>query len=432
MNEIQYERELIGAIIKKPSILDHVTKVIDLRDIEDYASYRTYETCLSLFETSNQFRASEVMARMRIAGHIEECGGEVEVRRLLTDNIGNPSIHTFYTKKIKSAALRRRMHQMATQVADMANQEELSDEECLQKMNAILNEIGTKAKSNVRHIKEIYETYISDMNTMKPQKSPKTGITDIDVKITGIGSNRLITVAGRPGGGKTTFVVQALHNIGLQNVGPTFLFTMEMDEIEIAEKMISDLFSINYTHVQEKNFTDDQKNKLRTDDRISKSNMYVDDTPFIDFDHVASVCREHKRKHGELGAIGIDYLGLMNKHKAKGETTTEAIGRVTQGLKQLARELGCSIFMLAQMNRENEKNKGTPTMSDLRDSGNIEQDSDMVLFLHKLPEDKQDDPRYTKIQLVIAKGRKTGTGIVDLCFNGSLQRISSGVLRHTS
>lgn len=433
MDAIAYERELIGAIMKKPGILDNVMKEIDMRDIEDYVCNKLYEIILNLYNNAMEVKYGEVLARIRIAGITEELGGELNIRTILADNIGMPSMNTFYTQKIKSAAIRRRMVEMSATIADMAQDDDATDEECLQRMNEILSSVNSKPKTRIKHIEDIYNDYLDRLDLQENPKSPKTGISDVDARIGGIGCNRLITVAGRPGGGKTTFVVQALHNIGLQNVGPTILFTMEMDDIEIVEKMISDHFSINYNEVQSRKLSVEQRNRLKTDNRVIKSNMFVDDTPFIDVDHVLQVCREYKRKHGELGAIGIDYLGLMNKHKAKGENTTEAIGRITMTLKQLARELGCSVFMLSQMNRENERSKGaTPVLADLRDSGNIEQDSDMVMFLHAKPEDQQTDPRYTRIELVIAKGRKTGTGVVDLNFSGSLQRISSAAVKHTS
>lgn len=433
MEAVAYERELIGAIMKRPNILDHVMKEIEPRDFEDYLSHTLYGIIVNLYTQGSDVKYGEVFAKARIDGLVNDRGDEIDIRNVLTDNIGHPSMHSFYTQKIKSAALRRRMLMVADQLADMAIQTELTDADCMERMNTLLSDVNTKPKTRIKGIEDIYTEYIDTMDRQTAIKSPKTGVSDIDARIQGIGCNRLITVAGRPGGGKTTFVVQTLHNIGLQNVGPTILFTMEMDQEEIIEKMIADHFSINYSDVQSRKFTTDQRNSLLTSDRVKKSNMFIDDTPFIDADHVMQVCREYKRKHGQLGAIGIDYLGLMNKHKAKGENTTEAIGRITQAFKQLARELQCSIFMLAQMNRENERLKDAlPVMADLRDSGNIEQDSDMVLFLHRKPESEQDDPRYTKIQLVIAKGRKTGTGVIDLCFSGALQRISSANVRHTS
>lgn len=429
---LQNERELIGAIIKKPELIDTVMQEIDPRDISDHACTTIYEMMLGLVGNAVSIRAGEIMARLKGAGTLEGMGGEQQIRTLLTDNIGMPSLVPHYLQRIKSAALRRRMHLMSDELKDMAIQEDMTDAECLTRMNEMQNRLSSKPKSNIKDISTIYNDYLNRIDSKEPSKSPTVGISDVDGRIGGIGCNRLITVAGRPGGGKTTFVVQALHHIGLQGVGPTILFTMEMDDIEIMEKMIADHFSIGYSAVQARNFTPEQKERLRNEDRVKKSKMYIDSTPFIDIDHFVRVCRTMKRKHGELGAIGLDYLGLMNKHKAKGETTTEAIGRITSTLKQLARELQCSIFMLAQMNREIEKNKdSTPTMSDLRESGNIEQDSDMVIFLHRKPDKDQTDPRYTKIEMVIAKGRKTGTAKIDLVFSGNLQRISSASVIHT-
>lgn len=429
IDALNQERELIGAIMRQPELMDTITQEIDVRDVEDYACNRVYETLVELHQNAITIRYAEVMARIR--PDLERMGGEQQMLLLLTDSIGRPSLVPHYLNRIKSAAMRRRMQVMARELVDMA-ESDMDDDECLNRMNEMLNRIGSKPKANLKHIKDVYQQHIDKMDHKEPSKSPKVGISDVDAKITGIGCNRLITVAGRPGGGKTTFVVQALQHIGTQDVGPSILFTMEMDDEEIVEKMIADHFSIGYTNVQNKAYTDEQKKKIQTSNLITKSNFYVDDTPGIDIDHISRVCRTMKRKHGQLGAIGIDYLGLMEKHKAKGETTTEAIGRITQTLKQLARELQCSIFMLAQMNREIEKNKGgTPTMSDLRDSGNIEQDSDMVIFLHKLPDEEQKDPRYSKIEMVIAKGRKTGTHKIPLNFSGNLQRISSASVVHT-
>lgn len=429
---IAHERDLIGAIVKRPELIYTIREQLEARDFEDYTTETMYNIILELDDKNIPIRISEIGTRMRhIDSTLANFGGEEAVRRILSDSLGMPSLVPFYTEKIKSAAFRRRVRDLAAVMADLSVNINKDDGECLNDITTSVKSLVGRLNSNVKSVSDIYSEYVSNIRNKEPIKSPKVGISDIDIKLNGIGTKRLITVAGRPGGGKTTFVVQALHNIGLQNVGATILFTMEMENSEIIEKMVSDQFGINYTDVQFRNFSEETIKKLENDNRVTKSNMYIDDTPFIDINHVVQVCRTYKRKYGELGAIGIDYLGLMNKHKQKGETTTESIGRITVTLKQLAKELDCSIFMLAQMNRENEKTSELPKMSDLRDSGNIEQDSDMVLFLHKLPDDKQDDSRYTKIQLVVAKGRKTGTCVIDLNFNGSLQRISSASVKHT-
>lgn len=429
---VVYERSLIGAIIKKPELIYTIREELEPRDFEDYTVETMFKIMLELDDSKVPISIREVGVRMRLIDqNLSTFGGEGTVRTILADNIGAPSLSEFYTSKIKSAAFRRRLRDMANVMADLSQDEDKTDEDCAGAVTTSVNGLQGRLKSNIRHIEDIYKQYVKDVRAVAPVKSPKFGIMDVDVRLNGVGTKRLITVAGRPGGGKTTFVVQVLHHIGTQDDGPTILFTMEMDGEEIIEKMISDNFAIGYTDVQLRNYNDNQITMLEHSDKVTKSNMFIDDTTFIDVNHVVQVCRSYKRKHGKLGAIGIDYLGLMNKHKAKGETTTEAIGRITATFKQLARELDCSIFMLSQMNRENERNKGLPTMADLRESGNIEQDSDMVLFLHKKADEEQDDPRYTKIQLVVAKGRKTGTCVIDLNFNGNLQRISSGAVKHT-
>jgi replicative DNA helicase len=150
--------------------------------------------------------------------------------------------------------------------------------------------------------------------------------------------------------------------------------------------------------------------------------FFVDDKPSMDLGYVVAQCRKLKRQHGQLGTVMVDYLGLMETHERRGETKAEATGKITKAFKQLARELDTSIFLLSQMNREIEKRSTKrPVLSDLRDSGSIEQDADMVIFLHK--DEEKSDMKMSHIDLIVAKGRNTGVRDFELAFLVEIQRL---------
>lgn len=421
----ELECEVIAAVIKQPNILDHLQRVIAPRDFEFSTTKAIYQMCLDLYK-KDAVTSEAILSRIKMDKQFEEFGGVEAIMRVISNPFASPRLCEEYGEKLRLQAFKRRCLQLSEKVADMVRgEDEETISEYMGKLSTLVDNMETRSKEELVSINDAFDANIQRKRLRDVSKSPKVGISDIDYWMNGIGRNRLIVIAGRPGGGKTAFMLQAMHHIGTQEFGPAIIFTMEMDRDELTDRLIANKIGIPFSKVNRNDLDDSTLDQIEADaPKIGASRLYLDDTPHMDLGHLASVCRAHKRKYGSLGAVAVDYLGLMDNQKRKGETTTEAIGRITRGLKLLARELGCSIFLLCQMNRENERNKGRPVMSDLRDSGNIEQDADMVIFLHK-PEEQGEDERYKKIEFVVAKGRQTGTNVIDLTFIGELQRMAS-------
>jgi replicative DNA helicase len=287
-------------------------------------------------------------------------------------------------------------------------------------VNAIFNSFDSIKENKMRHVAEVNKT--AKEKSKERTISPLLGFKVIDNWMRGIGNERLIVIAGRPGTGKTAFSLTACRNISGQGYGAVPVFSMEMSGEELVNRILADLSGVPFQTICNAEYQGYQEQVVDNSRKeLDKLPLYIDDSSRIDYDYIVSQCRRLKREHGSLGAVMIDYLGLVKIHEKKNRNKADAIGDLTADLKRLTRELGCSIILLVQMNREVDKRSNKrPVLSDLRDSGSIEQDADMVIFLHKDPDKSSSEKSH--IDFIVEKGRQTGVADFELWFNGVIQR----------
>jgi replicative DNA helicase len=241
-----------------------------------------------------------------------------------------------------------------------------------------------------------------------------TGYHEIDNNTQGFQRTDLIAVAGRPGLGKTTFVLNIAKNICVRNNVPLAFFSLEMSRTQLAYKLLSNETQINFSSLRSGRLESDQWERLHEGIiKVSEMKFYIDDTPYITIAEVLAKSRKLNREVGGLGAIVIDYLQLM----IQGDDPTREIGKITTQLKGLARELNVPIFILSQLNRgvESRTNK-RPSNSDLRQSGRIEEDCDMIIMLYREDYYNSSTPDKGKTEVLITKHRNGPTGMFELMF----------------
>lgn len=417
------EQMTIGAMFKSPETLDTMLTLVSEADFYYPEHGKSYAIAKTLHE-QNKFDFNTFKQWVKEKNLLAEVGG-IEYINKLKLSVPTLGLVTYYAEKVRDQATKRRGMQIANDIQNITTGGDFETiEEYVSAINAKFSTLEPAKKGNLVRIKDIIGPHINSKLNGQAIKSPTIGLKVIDEWMRGIGRNRLLVIAGRPGTGKTALSLRIARNVAVQNFGPVPFFSLEMETGELMDRMLSDLTGIPFSDLMLcENFGQYEKDlMLKTAGVMQGTNLLIDDTARMDMTYIASQCRKLKREHGTLGAILIDYLGLLELHQRKNENKSDAIGRVTKECKQLAKEVGCSVILLTQMNRAIEQRATKrPVMSDLRDSGSIEQDADSVIFLHKDPEKSTVD--RTHIDFIVEKGRQTGVRDFELDFYGDIQRL---------
>ena len=252
-----------------------------------------------------------------------------------------------------------------------------------------------------------------------------TGFDKFDEATTGLHGGELVIVAGRPSMGKTTFAMNIAENAAIGSKVPVAVFSMEMPGEQLAMRMISSLGRIDQHHIRTGQLTDEDWPRITSAvHMLSEANLFIDDTPAMSPNEVRARARRMKRKHG-LGLVVIDYLQLMQVHGGSENRATE-ISEISRGLKALAKELNVPVIALSQLNRSLEQRPDKrPIMSDLRESGAIEQDADLIVFIYRDEVYNDDSPDKGMAEIIIAKQRNGPIGKSVLTFLGKYTKFEN-------
>lgn len=335
---------------------------------------------------------------------------------------------------IKELSIRRRAITTAGEVAAMASDKSMDLGAMLDQSESMIFSLrdDTEQQDEPVHVKKLLKDVFVDLEDRYKNGGGITGIStgfaELDEITAGLQRKDLIIMAGRPSMGKTALSLGVAMGAAKAK-HPTLFFSMEMGGNQITERIISSEGVVNSKRMRNGQFKDSDWNKITTGaTKASALPLWIDDTPNISALDIRARARRHKKAHG-LGLIVIDYLGLMKKPKA--ENNTLAVGNITKALKNLAKELDVPVVLLSQLNRslENRTNK-RPMMSDLRESGDIEQDADVILFVYrdavycdkcKDPNIDCDIPNHHKSgEVIIGKQRNGETGTVELVWHGEI------------
>jgi replicative DNA helicase len=253
-----------------------------------------------------------------------------------------------------------------------------------------------------------------------------SGYDDFDEMTAGLQPSDLVVIAGRPSMGKTTFAVNIVENIVIKEKKPALIFSLEMPGEQLATRLISSLGQIEQHRLRTGKLVEEDWPRFSSAVSIlSDTPLLIDDTPNMSPGEIRTRARRAVREHGELGIIVVDYLQLMQVPGSKENRTTE-ISEISRGLKLLAKELKVPVIALSQLNRELEHRPNKrPIMSDLRESGAIEQDADLVIFIYRDEVYNKDSPDKNVAEIIIAKQRNGPTGTVRLTFRGQYCRFEN-------
>jgi len=255
----------------------------------------------------------------------------------------------------------------------------------------------------------------------------RTGFYDLDRMTAGLQKGDLIVLAARPSMGKTAFALNIAEHVAVQEGLPVLVFSMEMGASQLALRMVGSLGRIDQQHLRTGALQNDEWDRLaEAVDRLGRVQMFIDETPALNSSELRARARRMARQFGTLGVIVVDYLQLMSGSSSSEENRATEIGEISRGLKALAKELQCPVIALSQLNRSVEsRTDKRPMMSDLRESGAIEQDADVIMFIYRDDYYNKESKEPGVAEIVIGKQRNGPVGTVKLTFLKPLTRFDN-------
>lgn len=418
LTDIAAEQSVLGAVFLDQNVLDEIT-FLESRDFHNYRHQKIYEVMRYLDERNKPVDLVTVTEEYVKFGALNEMGG-VNYLSKLAESCPTTANVKYYADIVRSKAIRRRGAKIAKEIEEMSFDDFETDEEYFSAIEEKVAELRPQDNGRMKSFKETRKSYFEHLN--KQAEFIKTGFPQFDEWAKGLWRGWLFISAGRPSVGKTAMLLQRCVGVAKSGQGVVLIYSQEMDENQVKDRMISCISSVNYNRLKSKNLSDREMAKVEEAYEVLEDlPIFVQDSSGITIEEVRATARRFKRKYGKIAMIAVDYLQIMKIPQKKSETRAQAIGRVTSTAKQIARDMNCCFMMLSQMTRESEQKK-KPQLSDLKESGSIEQDADVVEFLWHDPDDYVQEGKV--IQQLIAKGRDIGVNQFRLLFKGWRQNFS--------
>lgn len=433
-NSIEAEQSLIGGLMLDALAWDKVADVIISDDFYRQDHRLAFSAIQRLIEAGSPCDVVTVSEHLDSRGELEKVGGLEYLATLANETAGAANARA-YAKILRERSTLRALISAGNEIAGSAfasdgrtAAEVLDDAE---KMVFEIAEKGSRGKKGFKSLKDILPATVDRIDLLHQSDGDITGIstgfTEFDKMTAGLQPGDLVIVAGRPSMGKTTLAVNIAENAAIGSKVPTAIFSMEMPAEQLAFRMISSLGRVDQTHLRTGNFPDEDWSRINTAVQLmSDAPVFIDDTPGLSPGEIRARARRLQREHG-LGLVVVDYLQLMQVPGNKENRATE-ISEISRGLKALAKEMSCPVIALSQLNRGVEQRTDKrPVMSDLRESGAIEQDADIIVFIYREEVYNQDTPRKGIADIAIAKQRNGPIGDFPLTFVGRYTKFENWV-----
>ena len=413
------EKAIIGSIIKKNETFDKANQIIKPVDFYDSRTQRIYKSIVTMFEKDIKVDEISLLSQLRNENILQEVGGEEFITEITLSSFYTPNIDT-YAKTVKEKALLRSLIGASEDIMDLSYRQNEDVSSILSMAESKIFDISqNKLNEGLIKVGDTLDETVQVINELSLNDGNITGVTTgletIDIKLSGLQPSQLILLAARPAMGKTALGLTMAWNAAKEGKSVAF-FSLEMSTLQLNYRLLSMVSMIDLEQVMNGRIKDDEWELLFTATKqIAAKDLYVDETPGITLSEMRSKLKRLKAEVG-VDLVVIDYLQLMQADGYQ-ENRQNEIASISRGLKTLSKELNCPILSLAQLSREADKRADhKPILSDLRESGAIEQDADVVMLLYREDYyDEEDNPNIAKV--IVAKHRNGATGILDLFFN---------------
>ncbi len=430
---LELEEAVLGALMLEKSALNAVVEFLKPEHFYSEAHREIYSSIIQLFKSSEPVDMRTVVAQLRKDGKIELVGGAYYIAEL-TSKVSSAANIEYHARVVIEMAIKRDLIQIASQVHQDAYEDTTDVFELLDKTEQSIFAISdSNLRKNYDNMKNLMYRAIQELQKLKEHKDGLTGVptgfSSLDRMTSGWQNSDLVIIAARPGMGKTAFVVSAMRNAAVDFKRPVAIFSLEMASVQLVNRMISAEAELEGEKIRKGQLADFEWQQLvHKTNRLSAAPIFIDDTPALSILELRAKCRRLKAEHN-IELIIVDYLQLMRGDSAGNRE--QEIASISRALKGIAKELSVPVLALSQLSRGVETRGGDkrPQLSDLRESGSIEQDADIVMFLYrpeyyKITVDEEGLPTQGMGEVIIAKHRNGSTGTVKLKFIGKYTKFA--------
>lgn len=431
--DIVAEKSVLGAVMIKDDVLPEILTILKPRDFYEKRHEIIFNAMQQLYDQHKPIDLLTLTAELKSAKTLKEVGGAPYLTEL-SNFVPAASHAKAYAEIIERASVRRRLIKAGSDIANKAYEEDSDVDYLIGAAEKDLFEVSDKIiKSDYVAMNELLADAFDRIENLHKNKGAlrglKTGFRDLDKKTAGLQKGDLVIIGARPAMGKTTFAQNLAYNVASINNKGVLFFSMEMAANEIIDRMISDVSGVDNWKMRTGNLSDDEFQKIG--DAMAEMDeipIFIDDTSSMTIVELRNKARRAMHDH-DIGVVIVDYLQLISGSDRYAGNRVQEVTEISRGLKILARELEIPVVALAQLSRSvTGREDPRPVLSDLRESGSIEQDADLVMFLHRPDYYRQNDDNYEEThitELLVAKHRHGAVGKIELYFHPELLRFMS-------
>ena len=436
-HSVEAEQSVLGGLLLEASALDRVADLMTDDDFYRHEHRLIFRQIVRLSEMAKPVDVITVAEALEIAGELDKVGGLTYLGSL-AQNVPSAANIRRYGEIVRERSIMRKLAEVGTDIASSAYNPTGRDaaqllDEAESKVFEIA-EAGSHGKQGFVAMPPLLTQVVERIETLYARDNPSdvtgiaTGFTDIDRMTSGLQPGELVIVAGRPSMGKTAFSLNIAENVALDSKLPVAVFSMEMGATQLALRMLGSVGKLNQHDLRTGRLQDDDWGRLtHALGKLHDAPIHIDESAALSAMDVRARSRRLHRQCSGLGLIVVDYLQLMSSNAGKAsENRATEISEISRSLKALAKEFHVPVIALSQLNRglEQRPNK-RPVMSDLRESGAIEQDADLILFIYRDEVYNSDSPDKGKAEIIIGKQRNGPIGKVELAFRGEYTRFDN-------
>ena len=439
-HNIDAEKALLGAIILKPEVMHDVSVTIYPESFYAEKHRIIYQTLFEVFTKGNPIDVISVTQKLKTNKKLDNIGGASYLTELI-ETVPAAGNAMYYAELVQAKAVLRGLISAAEEIAEVGYSDPENVDEAMdlaeKKIFHVTDSPTTqKFKTIGSSLSEAWERFEYLSANQDEKRGVATGFTGLDNLLAGLQKSDLIILAARPSMGKTTFALDLARNAGLKYGASVGLFSLEMSDQQLVDRMLASEAGVDSWKLRTGKLSTDEEFESVQEamGRLSEASIHIDDQPGNNILKMRSSARRLKNEHG-LDLLIVDYLQLMSPTATKaGDSMVQQVTEISRSLKILARELNVPVLALSQLSRAVEQRGGKPRLSDLRDSGSIEQDADVVMFIHR--EDKanknEESERPNIAEILVEKHRNGPVGMAELYFDEKHVRFLNLDTHHAS
>ncbi|MBW3598648.1 MAG: replicative DNA helicase [Planctomycetes bacterium] len=430
---VEAEMAVLGSILLLPDNCDEVALILRPDDFYDDANRRLYEHILKMYDAGQKIDLMLLIESLKSAGHFDLIGGAAYLNRV-RNAVATPAHAVYYAQIVRSKATFRSLILASTEILREAYDESQDPREMLSRAEQkIFSILDSRGSSNVANITDVLNEALDRMDArMRGEHiggGVETGYHRLDEMTGGLHNSELIVLAARPSMGKTALAMNVAEYAAMELKAPTLFVSLEMSAVELADRLLCSVARVNGHRLRNGTISNEDRSRLvEKAALLAQSPLYVDDSPSRSVTEIAAAARRIHRRDGKLGLIVVDYLQLIEPDNSR-DPRQEQVARMTRRLKGLARDMDVPVLCLAQLNRQAEVSKDNrPKLSHLRESGAIEQDADVVMFVHREEYYRrgEDAQQFAgQAEIIVAKQRNGPVGDVELTWRKEFTRFEN-------